>query len=127
MSHYLNTMSFELMYDVIDGEQEPRLVYEPILPGYSYPADVDEIVPDQHIADERIENTASLPPLQNKEEVDIFALLGFTSDMQKVSERDFGEQIGSTWRRGDAPERKDLSIGSYFETRNKKHNQNEDG
>ncbi len=119
VSHYLNTMSFELMYDVIDGEQEPRLVYEPILPGYSYPADVDEIVPDQHIADERIENTAPLPPLQNKEEVDIFALLGFTSDMQKVSERDFGEQIGSTWRRGAAPERKDLSIGSYFETRNK--------
>ncbi|MCD2476433.1 DUF4901 domain-containing protein, partial [Staphylococcus aureus] len=78
VSHYLNTMSFELMYDVIDGEQEPRLVYEPILPGYSYPADVDEIVPDQHIADERIENTAPLPPLQNKEEVDIFALLGFT-------------------------------------------------
>lgn len=56
MSHYLNTMSLRLMYDVIDGEQSPRLVYEPILPGYSYPADVDEIVPDQHIADERIEN-----------------------------------------------------------------------
>lgn len=27
--------------------------------------------------------------------------------------------MGSTWRKGTAPERKDLSIGSYFETRNK--------
>ncbi|MEI1420020.1 DUF4901 domain-containing protein [Bacillus cabrialesii] len=119
VSHYLNTMSLQLMYDVIDGEQAPRLVYEPILPGYSYPADVDEIVPDQHIADERIENVAPLPPLQNKEEIDIYAMLGLTSDMQKVSEKDFGEEIGSTWRKGAEPERKDLSIGSYFETRNK--------
>ncbi|MGG1246986.1 YcdB/YcdC domain-containing protein [Bacillus spizizenii] len=119
LSHYLNTMSLQLMYDVIDGEQAPRLVYEPILPGYSYPADVDEIVPDQHIADERIENGAPLPPLQNREETNIYAMLGLTSDMQKVSEKDFGEEIGSTWRKGTAPERKDLSIGSYFETRNK--------
>ncbi|RPK00095.1 hypothetical protein BSBH6_03608 [Bacillus subtilis] len=119
VSHYLNTMSLQLMYDVIDGEQAPRLVYEPILPGYSYPADVDEIVPDQHIADERIENVEPLPPLQNKEKIDIYAMLGLTSDMLKVSEKDFGDEIGSTWRKGTAPERKDLSIGSYFETRNK--------
>ncbi|MFP7233110.1 DUF4901 domain-containing protein [Bacillus subtilis] len=119
VSHYLNTMSLQLMYDVIDGEQEPRLVYEPILPGYSYPADVDEIVPDQHIADERIEDGTPLPPLQNAEDTDIYAMLGLTSDMQKVSEKDFGEEMGSTWRKGTAPERKDLSIGSYFETRNK--------
>ncbi|QIW78627.1 YcdB/YcdC domain-containing protein [Bacillus tequilensis] len=119
VSHYLNTMSLQLMYDVIDGEQTPRLVYEPILPGYSYPADVDDIVPDQHIADERIENGTPLPPLQNNEQIDIYAMLGLTSDMQKVSERDFGEEIGSTWRKGNTPERKDLSIGSYFETRNK--------
>ncbi|OLQ46080.1 DUF4901 domain-containing protein [Bacillus licheniformis] len=119
VSHYLNTMSLQLMYDVIDGEQAPRLVYEPILPGYSYPADVDEIVPDQHITDERIENVEPLPPLQNKEKIDIYAMLGLTSDMLKVSEKDFGDEIGSTWRKGTAPERKDLSIGSYFETRNK--------
>lgn len=119
VAHYVNTMSLQLMYDVIDGEQTPRLLYEPILPGYSYPADVDEIVPDQHIADERIENGAPLPPLQNTGEIDIYTMLGFTSDMQKVSEKDFGEEMGSTWRKGDAPERKDLSIGSYFETRNK--------
>ncbi len=119
MSHYLNTMSLKLMYDVVDGEQAPRLVYEPILPGYSYPADVNEIVPDQHIADERIDDAVPLPSYHDMEEIDKYAMLGFTSDMQKIGEKDFGDEIGSTWRKGSAPERKDLSIGSYFETRNK--------
>ncbi|MBL4963601.1 YcdB/YcdC domain-containing protein [Bacillus halotolerans] len=119
ISHYVNTMSLRLMYDVIDDEQSPRLVYEPILPGYSYPADVDEIVPDQHISDERTENGVPLPPLEKKEETDIYGMLGFTPDMKKVGEKDFGEELGSTWRKGSAPERKDLSIGSYFAARNK--------
>ncbi|MCY8946485.1 YcdB/YcdC domain-containing protein [Bacillus atrophaeus] len=119
ISHYVNTLSFKLVYDVIDNEKAPRLVYEPIMPGYSYPADVSAIVPDQNLSDERMEQGAPLPLLEKSgQEPDIYQMMGFTNDMKKVGERDFGDVYGTTWRKGEAPERKDLSIGSYFESRN---------
>lgn len=95
--YYLNIMFLQLMYDVIDGEQVFRFVYELILLGYSYFVDVDEIVFDQYIVDERIENGVFLLLFQNMEEINIYVMLGFIFDMQKVSEKDFGEEIGSMW------------------------------
>lgn len=84
ISHYVNTLSFKLVYDVIDNEKAPRLVYEPIMPGYSYPADVSAIVPDQNLSDERTEQGAPLPLLEKSgQEPDIYQMMGFTNDMKK--------------------------------------------
>ena len=37
VSHYMSVLTFSLVYDVVNFEKIPRLVYEPILPAYSYP------------------------------------------------------------------------------------------
>ncbi|MCP6681531.1 YcdB/YcdC domain-containing protein [Bacillus nakamurai] len=119
VSHYMSELTFKLVYDVVNFEKTPRLVYEPILPAYSYPAGEDDIVPDQQLCDERAEKAKPLPELQKKRDRNLYEMMGFTADMIQTRERDLGDEIGTTWRKGSVPERKDLSIESYFESSNK--------
>ena len=61
VSHYMSVLTFSLVYDVVNFEKIPRLVYEPILPAYSYPAGEDDIVPDQQLCEDRNEPAKPLP------------------------------------------------------------------
>ncbi|AWG39873.1 YcdB/YcdC domain-containing protein [Bacillus velezensis] len=119
VSHYMSVLTFSLVYDVVNFEKIPRLVYEPILPAYSYPAGEDDIVPDQQLCEDRNEPAKPLPAFEHKREISLDELMGFTSDMVQTRRRDLGDEIGTTWRKGSVPERKDLSIESYFESSNK--------
>ena len=115
----MSVLTFSLVYDVVNFEKIPRLVYEPILPAYSYPAGEDDIVPDQQLCEDRNEPAKPLPAFEHKREISLDELMGFTSDMVQTRRRDLGDEIGTTWRKGSVPERKDLSIESYFESSNK--------
>lgn len=63
ISHYMSGLTFSLVYDVVNFEKTPRLVYEPILPAYSYPAGEDDIVPDQPFCEDRNESANRFPRL----------------------------------------------------------------
>ncbi|MFF2588769.1 YcdB/YcdC domain-containing protein [Peribacillus butanolivorans] len=103
-----------------NGKDLPRLVYEPVLPFYSHPADPSSVMKRDEQEDENEEDSLLLPlPQQEMPLPDINKAIGFELDAYtKVREVDLGDELVTVWRQGEPPEVQDLSVDSYFITQN---------
>ncbi|MFE4350971.1 YcdB/YcdC domain-containing protein [Peribacillus butanolivorans] len=99
-----------------NGKDLPRLVYEPVLPFYSHPADPSSVMKRDEQEDENEEDSLLLPlPQQEMPLPDINKAIGFELDAYtKVREVDLGDELVTVWRQGEPPEVQDLSVDSLF-------------
>ncbi|ASB91188.1 DUF4901 domain-containing protein [Bacillus sonorensis] len=128
ISRYLDSIELNLVIEHIHhgmyegGDDQPHLVYEAVLPKYSYPADLSEecdLAKAEVYEDD--EETIPLPLLtepERNETMDINDMIGFDPSLfRKIRETDFGTSIGTVWRKGEEPEPAGNDLAGYIAKR----------